>query len=193
MIVSAALAIVIAYLIGSIPTGYLITRWVKGVDIRELGDRATGATNVYREVGPAAGIGTAVGDVAKGAVAVIAARALLVPDIVLIPVALAAVSGHNWPVFLRFQGGAGLATGLGVLFAALPRESLILLVPFAVLAVTLGRRIGMGPSGALLLVPLIILAWWLGEPWELIALPIVLGAFLAINKYGRQIIEAVRK
>lgn len=193
MIASAALAIVIAYIVGSIPTGYLIARWVKGVDIRKLGDGATGATNVYREVGPAAGIGTAIGDVAKGAVAVVVARALLVPDIVLIPVALAAVSGHNWPVFLRFQGGAGLATSLGVLFAALPRESLILLVPFAVLAATVGRRIGMGPSGAFLLVPLILLAWWLGESWELIALPIVLGAFLAINKYGRKVIEAVRK
>lgn len=193
MIVFSVLAVFIAYIVGSIPSGYLVARLVKGVDIRELGDHATGATNVYREIGVGAGIATAIGDIAKGAVAILLAEALQVPDVVLIFVALAAVSGHNWPVFLHFQGGAGLATSLGALMAALPRESLILFVPYAVLGATVGRRIGQGPVGALLLIPFMVLSWWLGEPLALIILPVVLGMLIGGYKYWHQITEALRR
>lgn len=193
MIAYSVLAVFIAYVLGSIPTGYLVARLAKGVDIRELGDHATGATNVSREVGRGAGMATAVGDMAKGAVAVLVARALPVPETTLIFVALAVVSGHIWPVFLKFQGGAGLATAIGVLLAALPRESLILLVPYAVLGATVGRRIGMGLTGALLLIPLIVLSWWFGEPPQFIVLPVVLGVLLGANRYWHQVIRAFHR
>ena len=193
MIISSVLAVFIAYILGSIPSGYLVARLVKGVDIRELGDHATGATNVSREVGMGAGIATAIGDIAKGAVPMLLARALQVPDIALIFVALAAVSGHNWPVFLGFRGGAGLATSIGAIFAALPRESLILAVPYALLGATVGRRIGLGPTGVILLIPFMVLSWWLGEPLALIILPVVLGVLIGSYKYWPQIAEVIKK
>lgn len=182
-LINAALAVTIAYLLGSIPTGYLITRWARGVDITEMGDGSTGATNVSRVAGRAAGIATAVGDVAKGAAAMLLARVLPMPEAASIIVALAVASGHIWPIFLRFRGGAGLATAVGVILMALPVESLILLGPFAALALTFGRRHGLGATSALLLGPLLVLSWWLGEPPHLIALPVVLGAFLGIRLY----------
>lgn len=193
MIALSLLAVFVAYILGSIPTGYLVARLVKGVDIRELGDHATGATNVFREIGVGAGITTAIGDIAKGAVAILVARALQLPDIALIPVALAAVTGHNWPVFLQFQGGGGLATSSGALIAALPWESLIILVPFAVLGATVGRKIGQGLTGALLLIPFMALSWWLGEPLALIMLPVVLGVLIGGYRYLPQIAEALRR
>ncbi|MBI4320920.1 MAG: glycerol-3-phosphate acyltransferase [Chloroflexi bacterium] len=193
MVISSVLAVFIAYILGSIPSGYLVARLVKGVDIRELGDHATGASNVSREIGMGAGIATAIGDMAKGAMPMLLAQALQVPDIALIFVALAAVSGHNWSIFLRFRGGAGLATTIGVLFAALPREALILVVPYALLGATVGRRIGQGETGLILLVPLMALSWWLGEPPALIILPVVLGVLIGGYKYWHQIAEGIKR
>ncbi len=183
------LVVLLAYVLGSIPIGFLIVRWLKGVDIREAGDRYTGATNVSRVAGRGAGIATAVGDVAKGALAMLLARLLPVPEIVLVLVALAVVAGHIWPASLRFRGGAGLATALGAIIVALPVEAAILVVPYSILAATLGRTIGMGPSAGLLLVPFLLLCWWRGEPWELIALPIVVGILMGANRYGRQVMR----
>ncbi|MDO8690333.1 MAG: glycerol-3-phosphate acyltransferase, partial [Dehalococcoidia bacterium] len=126
-------------------------------------------------------------------VAILTAKALQLPDVALVLVALAGVSGHNWPVFLRFRGGGGLATTGGALIAALPRESLIVLLPFVVLGATVGRRIGQGLTGALLLVPFLVLAWWLGEPPALIILPVALGALIGGYRYWPQIVEARKR
>jgi glycerol-3-phosphate acyltransferase PlsY len=115
-----------AYLLGSLPTGYLAGRLAKGVDIREHGSGATGATNVLRTVGPWAALATIVVDLSKGLVAVVVMRWLYgraSPE----PAAwaawgvclagLAVVVGHSRPVWLRFRGGKSAATGLGVLLA----------------------------------------------------------------------------
>ncbi|MCL5960689.1 MAG: glycerol-3-phosphate acyltransferase [Chloroflexi bacterium] len=187
MIVSSALAIIVAYFLGAFPTGYVLAKWLKGVDIREVGGRYTGAKNVFQEVGIAAGVATAVGDVAKGALAMLLARALLVPDAVVVLVAVAVIAGHIWPAFLQFRGGAGFATALGVLLAALPREAAIILIPFVLLELTLGRKWGLGPTAALLLIPMLFLSWWLGEPLHLIVLPVVVGALVAARVYWVQI------
>ncbi len=191
MILNAVLAVVVAYLLGSIPTGYLLARRQKGIDIREVGGRYSGAKNVFQEVGVAAGIATAVGDLVKGALAMVLPLVLPMPAIALVIAAVAVVAGHIWPVFLQFRGGAGFATTLGVLLASLPRESLILLIPFGILYATVGRRWGLGPTSALLLVPMLALAWWLGEPPHLIALPVVLGALTALRVYWGEITRAL--
>ncbi len=193
MVVLYAGVVLTAYMLGSIPSGYLVARLVKGVDIREVGDHATGATNVYKEIGLWAGAATAMGDIAKGAAAILMAKALQLPELALVLVALASVIGHNWPVFLRFRGGGGLATTGGALIAALPRESLIILVPFVVLGATVGRRIGQGLTGALLLVPFLVLVWWFGEPPALIILPVALGVLIGGYRYWPQIVEALRR
>ena len=119
------LVIIIAYLLGSIPFGYLIVRATEGADIRETGSGGTGATNVSRRAGKLAGIATLLLDAAKGAAAVLIAKSLLgaTQDNLYWWIALAAVAvilGHMFPVWLRFRGGKGVATGVGVFLMLAP-------------------------------------------------------------------------
>ncbi len=111
--------VVLAYLCGSIPTGVLLSRR-RGVDPRDVGSGNIGATNVARAAGPAAGALTLLGDTLKGAVPVLIARRLGVPQPALAAVALAAFLGHLYSCFLGFDGGKGVATGLGILLALAP-------------------------------------------------------------------------
>lgn len=108
-----------AYLLGSVPFGLLIG-WCRGVDVRERGSRNIGATNVLRVVGKAEAAGTLLLDGLKGAAPVLAARALAAGDAWVAAAGLSAFLGHCFPVFLRFRGGKGVATGLGAVLAALP-------------------------------------------------------------------------
>jgi len=123
------LLVVCSYIMGSIPTGYWLTKALKGIDIRNYGSGSTGATNVWRCVGKWPGISVFFIDLAKGLIPVrIAIALILIPDFAamdryhLLPVlaALAALIGHSKSVFLKFQGGKSAATGLGTLFALKP-------------------------------------------------------------------------
>ncbi|MFO1079156.1 MAG: glycerol-3-phosphate 1-O-acyltransferase PlsY [Reyranellaceae bacterium] len=124
----AALAVLaIAYLLGSIPTGYLAGRLVAGIDVREHGSRSTGATNVLRLLGKGPALAVFVVDVAKGAAAILVARELLerlaMPEPqawaswIVCLAGMAALLGHARSVWLGFTGGKSAATGLGVLLA----------------------------------------------------------------------------
>ena len=118
-----------SYLIGSVPTGFLLVKWLKRVDLRTVGSGNIGATNVGRVAGPWTSALVFVIDAAKGALAVVIAPSLLNS---LLPAAglacgLAAVLGHNFPVFLNFKGGKGVATTIGVLLAAAPTVGIIYL------------------------------------------------------------------
>ena len=104
---SGAVAIVVAYLLGSIPSGYLAGR-LRGVDIRTVGSRNVGATNVFRTLGKGIGIGVMAADIAKGAAAVLVADAIAGQPWSIFAAA-AAIVGHVWPVWLRFRGGKGLS------------------------------------------------------------------------------------
>lgn len=115
-----AVAIVCGYLLGSIPSGYIAARLKKGIDIRSVGSGVTGAINVYYEVGPVAGILVLLVDIGKGIAAVLLARWLGVDLIFQLLAGLAAVLGHIFPVFLKFRGGRGGATTIGVLLCLLP-------------------------------------------------------------------------
>lgn len=109
------LAIGVAYLLGSIPSAYLIGRWLKGLDIREAGDGRLGAAVTFRRVGMAGSVIVAVMDVGKGVAAVLIAETLGLPLAVVVGAGLAAVVGHNWSIFLQFKGGKGALTTCGVL------------------------------------------------------------------------------
>jgi len=116
------LGILISYLIGSIPTGYIFGRALKGIDIRKFGSGNVGATNALRILGKPAGIAVLVLDILKGFVAVfflgniIVARITGISDITTrVLLGLSCICGHNWTIFLRFKGGKGMATTLGVL------------------------------------------------------------------------------
>lgn len=115
-----AVAIVCGYLLGSIPSGYIAARLKKGIDIRNVGTRVMGALNVYYEVGHAAGVLVLLADIGKGVGAVLLARWLGVDLIFQLLAGLAAVLGHVFPVFLKFRGGRGGATSIGVLLCLLP-------------------------------------------------------------------------
>ncbi|EEX48878.1 acyl-phosphate glycerol 3-phosphate acyltransferase [Jonquetella anthropi DSM 22815] len=111
----------LAYLIGSIPTGYLSVRLVRGIDIRTFGSGNTGGTNVGRLMGRKWGVGVIVFDMLKGALVIGLFRLAGLPNWLVMCGALAAVLGHNYPIWLGFRGGKGVATTFGTLFfCALP-------------------------------------------------------------------------
>lgn len=117
-----ALALFLGYLLGSIPTGYIICRVLKGIDIRTKGSGNIGATNVARVVGKKAGITTLILDILKGLIGVVLIPLLVGDrtDFVKILCAIAVVSGHNWTVFLKFKGGKGVATTAGAIIGLMP-------------------------------------------------------------------------
>ena len=117
----AAVALVaLGYLSGSIPYGLLVVRALKGIDVRSQGSGNIGATNVVRAAGPAAGVGVLVLDALKGALPVLLARAVAPGTDLPVWVGVAAFVGHVAPVWLRFRGGKGVATALGVLAVLAP-------------------------------------------------------------------------
>ena len=115
-----AIAIICAYLIGSFPTAYIMARLRKGIDIREVGTRNLGAMNVFYRVGFAEGLAVLAIDIGKGAAAVALARFLGVPIVVEFIAGGTAVLGHSFTIFLKFRGGRGGATCIGILAYVMP-------------------------------------------------------------------------
>jgi glycerol-3-phosphate acyltransferase PlsY len=138
MIVSNSILLLCAYCIGSIPTGLLLAKAFGGVDIRTKGSGNIGATNVYRTLGRKIGLLTLVGDCLKGLLPVLAAKALQLPVAWIALIGIAAFLGHIFPIFLRFKGGKGVATALGVFLATTPFAVLGALVVF--IAVLVSRK-----------------------------------------------------
>ncbi len=176
MLATVIMAVIIGYLLGSIPFAYIVGRLIKGVDIRRVGGGNMGALNTMREIGTVAGLAVLFADMGKGLLAILIAQWLGVSLIFVFITGFAAVVGHNWPVFLRFKGGRGAATTLGVLLALAPVEFAIsFAIMLIVVLVTSNFRLAMGIGIALL--PLIL--WWFGNESSLIiyslALPLFLG------------------
>lgn len=119
--------LVFSYLVGSIPFAYIAGRILKGIDIREFGDKNSGAANAYREISPNAGWAVLVADVLKGAVVTLLVQ-VAAPQPVVFLAGLAVVAGHNWPIYIGFRGGRGESTTVGVLLVLLPQAMLALLV-----------------------------------------------------------------
>jgi glycerol-3-phosphate acyltransferase PlsY len=136
------IGIVISYLIGSIPTAYIFGRLLKGIDIRKFGSGNVGATNALRVLGKPAGIAVLVLDILKGFAVVfflgniIAARITGISDITArLLLGFCCICGHNWTIFLRFKGGKGMATTLGVLLGLAVKAAGIKVV-FALVVLT---------------------------------------------------------
>lgn len=147
------LLVLLAYLIGSIPTAYLMTRWLKGVDIREHGSGNPGATNVFRVVGKGAGSATLAIDALKGYLPVFLVRHFLpAAPAVAVAAGMAAIAGHNWTVFLNFKGGKGVATSAGVFLALTPVPTLVALACFLAVFLTSGH-VSLGSIAAALSFP----------------------------------------
>jgi len=125
-------SIIIGYLLGSIPTAYIVARLRKGIDIRTVGSRNMGAANVMREIGAREGIFVGLIDIAKGAGAILIAQALNISELWVFGAGFAALVGHNFPVFAGFRGGKGSATVIGIFLVLAPLSMLVTLVIVAI-------------------------------------------------------------
>jgi glycerol-3-phosphate acyltransferase PlsY len=106
--------IAIALALGSVPTAYLLGRWLGGIDIRGRGNRNPGALNAYRQIGKVAGAAVLLVDAGKGALSIYIGQTLGAPDAAVYGAGVMAIVGHNFSPFLRFRGGKGAATALGI-------------------------------------------------------------------------------
>ena len=178
MVIPTVLAVVIGYLLGSIPSAYIAGRLKKGVDIREVGGGNMGALNVMREVGTAAGYAVLAVDAGKGSLAVLVAQWLGLTQVWVLVVGFAAIAGHDWPVFLRFRGGKGGATAMGVVLALVPREFGI---SFGVTALTVivTSNPALGQAVGIAFLPLFI--WLLNGSGMLVSYSLAVFAFLVFR------------
>jgi glycerol-3-phosphate acyltransferase PlsY len=127
-IIRYSIIVLLAYLIGAIPFGLLFTKVFSGVDVRSVGSGNIGATNVLRAAGKKAAVFTLLADCLKGLVPVLVVRFWLQDDALTVLTGIAAVLGHNFPVFLGFKGGKGVATSYGVALAITPWLGIICLL-----------------------------------------------------------------
>ncbi len=170
----SAIIILIAYIIGSIPFGIIISR-AKGVDLRKVGSGNIGATNVLRAVGKKEAILTLLGDILKGTVGVLLAKGLSQSEMVVVLSAIAAVLGHDFSIFLRFKGGKGVATSIGVLIGYAPVIALVT-VNVWILVVFFYRYSSLGALVSFTFVPVFMLLARKG--YEGILLSVVLTALI---------------
>ncbi len=147
-----------AYLLGSIPTGLLLGK-LYGIDVRKEGSGNIGATNLYRTVGRRVGVYTLIGDCLKGLLPVVAVKYSMLPSDYAAWVGLAAFCGHVFSVFLKFKGGKGVATALGVFLALSPPAVGIALAVF-VLLMAIWRYVSLGSVSAAAAMPIAV--WALG-------------------------------
>ncbi len=161
--------VILSYLAGSIPNSIIVSKLVKGIDIREHGSGNAGGTNVFRVLGWKWGVSVIILDALKGALAVIIIARLYLDNfpftnatpfddftLVQIICGIAAVIGHIWTVFAGFRGGKGIATALGFLLTLITIDMLLALVVFT-LTVTISRYISLGSILAALSIPLILI------------------------------------
>ena len=183
------LGIIIGYLLGSIPTAYIVARLGKGVDIRDIGSRNMGAANVMREIGIQEGILVALVDIAKGAAAILVAQALGNPELWVFGAGFAALVGHNFPVFAGFRGGRGTATIIGIFLVLAPQPTLITLlivvIPFFLTlrfsaAILIGVAIGFVGFA---LLPLFI--WLLEGSLTLVCYVLAIDIFMLLRNLPR--------
>ena len=168
------LLVLLGYLLGAVPVGYLVGR-AFGVDVRRVGSGNIGTANVLRAAGKWAAILTLLGDMLKGFVPVVLARALVGSEWLHAAVALAAVAGHCWPVFLKFKGGKAVATGAGTSIGLAPVVGLGL---FAVwwAVVPLRRYTSLGAIAVMLVSPFVF--WLTGQPLPYVLYTVVGGALV---------------
>ncbi len=167
--------VIFAYLLGSIPTGLLLSKALTGIDPRQKGSRNIGATNVMRTVGKALGAITLLGDVLKGLIPVVIALWLVEEQTWVAGVGLAAFLGHCFPIYLRFRGGKGVATAVGIFLPTAPLAVVLDIVVFAV-GVGISRMVSVGSIAAAAAMPILI--WLLGYPLPYIVLGICVAVLI---------------
>ena len=182
--------IIFGYLIGSIPTAYIVGHIAIGDDIRTMGDENMGAANAYSELGAWTGISVGIVDAGKGALAVFIAQASNQPLAVVLITGTVAIIGHNWPVFLGFRGGRGESAAIGVLSMLIPQPMLIMATP-TILVLLITRNVII--ASAVLFVPLSLLSWWFGVQTPFILYSIGLPCLVGFTHLLRSRVKVVRE
>ena len=161
-----------AYLLGSVPVAFLLAKWFYGIDIRQHGTGKIGAANVLRVASKWLAIPVAIFDIGKGVLMVWAAQLLGMGAAAQATVGILTIAGHNWPIFLRFKGGRGIFTSLGVITMLSPWLGLIILImPYLFAPI---RQVAFGVFLALVSLP--FFSWFLSQPLDIDErLPVTLG------------------
>ncbi len=162
-------AVLLSYLLGSVPIGYIYVKAMRGMDIREYGSHNPGATNVMRVMGKKHGIVVLALDMLKGLLAVVLLSPMGEAGLISssgevwspVLVGMAAICGHNWPVWLRFRGGRGVATSAGVFLVLQWQSVIIALVVFGIV-VMVTRAVSLGSLAGAVAIPIAILCFKAG-------------------------------
>ncbi len=181
-----SLMIIICYLIGSMPFGYIVAKVVKKIDIRDYGSGNIGATNAFRVLGPWLASLVLIGDLLKGFLAIVLFSQLNIDSLfVIILGGLAVIGGHDWSIFLKFKGGKGIATTYGVFLALNPKIALLsALIWLIVIALTRYASL----ASILSLSVLVVLMLWFRQPQEYIIFSVIILA-LALYRHRGNILR----
>lgn len=177
-----SLMIIICYLIGSMPFGYIVAKVVKKIDIRDYGSGNIGATNAFRVLGPWLASLVLIGDLLKGFLAIVLFSQLNIDSLfVIILGGLAVIGGHDWSIFLEFKGGKGIATTYGVFLALNPKIALLsALIWLIVIALTRYASL----ASILSLSVLVVLMLWFKQPQEYIIFSVIILALALYRHRG---------
>jgi glycerol-3-phosphate acyltransferase PlsY len=192
------LLIPLCYLMGAVPSGLLVARLVRRIDVRQYGSGNTGMTNVLRTLGVWPALAVLVLDVGKGVLAVVLAKIIDQSPSLEVAAALSVLIGHNWSVFLRFSGGKGSATGIGSFCTISPLAGLIMMavgLPFIAVFkyVSLGSIIGAVTAiVSMLLLALLAPSLPLGVPSLTYVLYPAIGAPIVLFKHKDNIVRLIK-
>lgn len=180
---AVAIAAVAAYLAGAVSPSYILTRVFTGEDVRKVGTLNAGSLNSFNTLGKTGGAFVFLVDFGKGVLAALVPQWLNLPEAAVYASAIAVVMGHNWPVWLKFVGGKGVATSAGVALGLIPLLAVAALVPAIILLVTLKKFaiVGMGAGFVLL----VVLTYFTGEPLGVFIVIFAVSALVAIAQFTR--------
>ena len=195
-IVTGIIALLIGYVLGSIPTAYIVTRLKTGKDIRQLGGGNVGGLNTYLEVGALSAIGVGIFDIGKGTAAVaIAHWALHFDKPYVLIAAIAAVIGHNWMVWLKFSGGKGMGATIGALVTIMPiygyvLPELLIFIGIIVAPLAVTRNVALSMGIGLLALPFI--GWLSMGDGMFVIWSVILGIIIVV-KFAPTTIAVISK
>ncbi|MEA1939528.1 MAG: glycerol-3-phosphate 1-O-acyltransferase PlsY [Candidatus Caldatribacteriota bacterium] len=180
------LVIIICYLMGSLPFGYIVAKSIKKIDIRDYGSGNIGATNAFRILGPWLASLVLIGDLMKGYVSIYLFHLLNIDSLVIIIIGgLVVICGHDWSIFLKLKGGKGIATTYGVILALNPKIALLsALIWIIIIALTRYASL----ASILSLSVLLILMVWFKQPQEYITFSVIM-LVLALYRHRSNIIR----
>ena len=168
-----------AYLLGSVSPSYLLVRWTTGEDVRQTRSRNAGTLNTYHRLGAAGGLAVLTLDAGKGSIGRSGSGALVnAPEWAVFATAPLVLTGHNWPVFLKFRGGKGAAVLLGVSLGLFPVITVLCLIPIAVVMLLL-RNVVIGAALGYVLVCVALIAT--GTEWPMVTLSILLAVLAGVT------------